>query len=134
MTPEKYFWQLHSLIVTLDIIQDFQIRDELITEDVGYIRIRLNLINGDVAEMFEYVVREDDRLKTINYSFHIQNAKGTLLKRWDNAPHHRSLSNFPHHCHDGKSGKVFSTRAMTGKFFLRELEKFYTKLNDHNTN
>lgn len=127
MTPEKYFLQLHLIIVTLDIIQDFQVRDKLITEDFGYMRIRLNLINGDIAEMFEYVVRENDRLKTINYSFHIQNSKGILLKRWDNAPHHRSLSNFPHHCHNGNDGGITSSRAMIGKTFLKELKKLYQK-------
>ena len=25
---------------------------------------------------------------------------GKLIRRWDNAPHHRELPNFPHHFHD----------------------------------
>ncbi|QGP92651.1 hypothetical protein MGLY_20390 [Neomoorella glycerini] len=125
MTPEQYFLQLRLIIVTLDIIQEFQVRDEFISEDFGYMRLRLNLINGDIAEMFEYVVRENNRIKTINYSFHLQNAEGTLLKRWDNAPHHRSLKNFPHHCHDGSSGKIISSREITGRAFLKELKKLY---------
>ncbi|MEW6662540.1 MAG: toxin-antitoxin system TumE family protein [Bacillota bacterium] len=125
MTPEQYFLQLRLIIVTLDIVQEFEVRDEFISEDVGYMRLRLNLVNGDIAEMFEYVVRENGRLKTINYSFHLQNAKGALLKRWDNAPHHRSVSNFPHHCHDGSSGRIISSRAMTGRAFLKELKKLY---------
>lgn len=24
-----------------------------------------------------------------------------MIRRWDNAPHHKDLANFPHHVHDG---------------------------------
>jgi hypothetical protein len=24
-----------------------------------------------------------------------------MIRRWDNAPHHKDLVNFPHHVHDG---------------------------------
>ncbi len=35
------------------------------------------------------------------YSYHWQR-QGKLIKRWDNAPHHKGLPNFPHHIHNGK--------------------------------
>lgn len=33
------------------------------------------------------------------YSYHWQDAQGRLISRWDNSPHHRELSTFPHHRH-----------------------------------
>jgi len=35
VTTEQYFWQLRSIIVTLGIIQDFQVHDELIIVHLG---------------------------------------------------------------------------------------------------
>ena len=33
------------------------------------------------------------------YSYHWQDAGGNLISRWDNSPHHKGLSTFPHHKH-----------------------------------
>lgn len=44
------------------------------------------------------------------YSFHWQNAAGSLHKRWDNAPHHQHVPTQPHHVHDGSETKVLPHR------------------------
>jgi Family of unknown function (DUF6516) len=36
------------------------------------------------------------------YSYHWQE-DGKMIRRWDNAPHHKDLVNFPHHVHDGNN-------------------------------
>lgn len=41
-----------------------------------------------------------------NYSFHLQNADGEIVIRYDNAPHHSELSTFPHHRHVGSGEAV----------------------------
>lgn len=33
------------------------------------------------------------------YSYHWQSAKGELISRWDNSPHHQEIATFPHHKH-----------------------------------
>ena len=38
-----------------------------------------------------------------HYSYHWQSSEGGLLIRWDDAPHHRHLSTFPHHKHVGET-------------------------------
>lgn len=43
----------------------------------------------------DYVLIEGKR----KYSYHWQDAQGRLITRWDNSPHHRELSTFPHHRH-----------------------------------
>ena len=47
-----------------------------------------------------------------------------LLTRWDNAPHHRELSNFPHHVY--KKNDVFESEEMSIDAVLKELEKMMT--------
>ncbi len=37
----------------------------------------------------------------VSYSFHLQNAAGRCIVRWDNAPHYPDLPTFPHHIHLG---------------------------------
>ncbi|HEX7576371.1 MAG TPA: DUF6516 family protein, partial [Candidatus Methanoperedens sp.] len=36
------------------------------------------------------------------YSYHWQK-DGKMIRRWDNAPHHKDLVNFQHHVHDGNN-------------------------------
>ncbi len=33
------------------------------------------------------------------YSYHWQDTGGNLIARWDNSPHHKDISSFPHHKH-----------------------------------
>jgi hypothetical protein len=50
--------------------------------------------------MFEYDVVQNRQISIQKYSFHWQTSDGTLISRWDNAPHHLSLPNAPHHRHN----------------------------------
>jgi len=47
----------------------------------------------------------------VTYSYHWQTRAGLLIKRWDNAPHHKELEGFPGHLHDGD--KVKPSKPMT---------------------
>ncbi|MGA7877614.1 MAG: DUF6516 family protein [Desulfoferrobacter sp.] len=38
---------------------------------------------------------------TRKYAYHWQLPDGTLIRRWDNAPHWPDLAGAPHHCHKG---------------------------------
>ncbi|MDA8105711.1 MAG: DUF6516 family protein [Nitrospiraceae bacterium] len=33
------------------------------------------------------------------YSYHWQDSQGNLISRWDDSPHHKKVSTFPHHRH-----------------------------------
>lgn len=58
--------------------------------------IRANATLTDESVLYvSKIMGEDWR----EYSYHWQK-NGVLIRRWDNAPHHRNLSNFPHHVHD----------------------------------
>jgi hypothetical protein len=65
----------------------------------GYLRMRLGLRSQDLVEIFVYLVAGEDGVHLKDYSIHWQQPDGTLRQRWDNAPHHAELANFPYHTH-----------------------------------
>ena len=48
----------------------------------------------------------DDILLLSDYSFHYMTADGDTIFRYDNARHHHDLEHYPHHKHDGSSGRI----------------------------
>ena len=82
----------------------------------------LLLDGGLELHIAEYVVTEPE-LSRAKYRYHPQEADGSLVARWDNAPHHRALSGFPHHCHDNDGG-VYPTQPMGLGDVLKEVIPF----------
>lgn len=59
-----------------------------------YYRIRVLITDQSTLHASEYKDIQDR-----SYSFHWQDSEGQLIVRWDNAPHYRDMSTFPHHVH-----------------------------------
>ncbi|MFH0975316.1 MAG: DUF6516 family protein [Spirochaetota bacterium] len=60
-----------------------------------FIKVKVVLINE--SELF---IREYSDKEVRNYSYHWQDKNGKLIIRWDNSPHHKNISTFPHHKHN----------------------------------
>ena len=56
-----------------------------------------------------------------HYSFHWQNADGTMIRRWDDTPHYPHLETYPYHVH--QTDEVHASRPMSLKEVLGEIEK-----------
>ena len=80
------------------VVSDFEISEFRTWEDGFYYKIKIGIQDGSLL-----FAREFYNQKERHYSFHWQNARGALLIRWDDAPHHRHLSTFPYHKHIGES-------------------------------
>ena len=76
----------------------------------------------------------DMRVAADGYAFHWERrAIDGLLYRWDNAPHHREISTFPHHLHSGSESHVVESQLPTDspESALRHIFGFIAKrLND----
>jgi hypothetical protein len=66
-------------------------------------------------------------LETTTYSFHWQDRNGTLVRRWDCAPHFPGLTGFPHHIHIDQEDTVLPGRTMNGLLVLAELDRELSK-------
>jgi len=79
----------HSLVNELRIVKT------LVDPEVELIKANATIKDGSILFVNEAI---GDNWR--EYSYHWQK-DGKMIRRWDNAPHHKDLSNFPHHVHDG---------------------------------
>lgn len=56
---------------------------------------KVEFIDGSILRIKDYLFLAGKR----KYSYHWQNVIGNLIIRWDNSPHHKEVSTFPHHKH-----------------------------------
>lgn len=119
-TIEQYFNQVESLLIESHAIQSFYVlrREESFSD--GKLRIKTVLVDGSLLEMFEYVAEQNSKVIVQKYSFHWQASDGTLISRWDNAPHYMDLSNAPHHQHQA-NGTVSAMEDLPDFLFVLKM-------------
>ena len=114
MTPREYLDAVRERLIADPVIQHFSLRKERWTVQDAFMRARLTLVDGSMLEFGEYIqVTEGGEMEVVTYSYHWADADGTLRKRWDNTPHFPELEGFPHHVHDGATGRVSPSQPMS---------------------
>jgi len=96
---ETYFANLEQYLIENQNVDSFDILRKDISLSEGKIRLKIVLSDKSMLDVFEYVVSFDTSISLKKYGYHWQNLKNELIKRWDNAPHHPDLENYPHHIH-----------------------------------
>lgn len=86
--------EISRLLDESDWIEGYEIQEYRRWSDGFYRKIKIIFVDKSVLFAREYVDASE-----CNYSFHWQSEEGTLLARWDNAPHHKHIATFPHHKH-----------------------------------
>jgi len=75
---------------------------------------KVSFIDGSVLFIKDYLFIDGKR----KYSYHWQDKTGSLLSRWDNAPHHSDVISFPHHRHLDNTEVTASTERTLPEIFL----------------
>ena len=116
-----YLSSIQLALVGSPAIAHFDIVRSRGSTDSSYIRIRATLVNGDYLEAAEYCMVDGDDVVVVDYRYQWMDAsRSTLIRRWDNTPHHPGLAGFPHHVHVG-----YETNVVPGhSWSLLELLKF----------
>jgi len=65
----------------------------------GRVRGRLRFYDGSTLTFEEKIIKRGRSIEKISYRYHYQRADGTLIFRYDNAPHHPEVFTFPDHIH-----------------------------------
>jgi len=86
------------------IIKKHTILDYKSSSKAQYLKAKVELKNGDLLFLKEYISSTEHL-----YSYHWQKVNGDLIIRWDNSPHHKSLTTFPHHKHSPDLGESYET-------------------------
>ena len=114
--------ELKTLALSHPRVHGVSVRRAEVTGDRGYLRMRLVLQSQDIIEMFVYLVDRGNAVHLQDYSLHWQHSDGTLVQRWDTAPHHPELANFPSHIHRA-TGEVEATATRNWDGFLTLLQR-----------
>jgi hypothetical protein len=64
-----------------------------------YLKGTIAFIDMSTLEISIFATATRGKLIVDKYRFHYMDNKSRLIFRYDNAPHHGELSNFPHHKH-----------------------------------
>jgi Family of unknown function (DUF6516) len=103
-------------------VHGVSVRREEVTGARGYLRMRLVLQSEDVVEVFVYLVEIGNAVHLQDYSLHWQHSNGMLVQRWDTAPHHPELANFPSHINRA-TGEVEPAATLKWPDFLTLLQR-----------
>jgi hypothetical protein len=113
-------------LTTSPIIRAFTIIEERTGLDNGYLRVRAELTNHDFLELAEYFAIHNDAVQVKRYRYQwMDSTQQVLRKRWDNAPHHSELPNFPYHLHDGDEANVVPSAAIQIVEIIAHLEELF---------
>lgn len=108
-----------TLLRSHKIVVEVRILKTLIEPDIEMIKAIATLKDGSTL-----YVSEAEGVDWREYSYHWQK-NDKLVRRWDNAPHHKDLPNFPYHVHDSR--KVTSSEDLNLVDVLAYIEM---KIND----
>lgn len=107
MTVDQYLASIKARLLSDPVILSFHIVRERMTLTDAHLRVRLTLADASRLEFSEYAQRSGSgKIEVITYSYHWADVEDNLIQRWDNTPHFPDLPNFPHHTHNGLTGKV----------------------------
>jgi len=97
---ENRFDQLEEKLLESAMVKSYKVLRREVSLRSGQCRIRAELRDGGLLEMFEYVqVTSKGEIITRKYRYHWQDAEGRIMRRWDNAAHYSDLPYAPHHVH-----------------------------------
>ena len=99
MKINRYLSRLYDTILSRSEIQIEAIHLQRLAEEQGLIVADLRFFDGSMLSFDERVHIERGRVAKIKYRYHYQRADGTLVFRYDNAPHHPEVFTFPDHIH-----------------------------------
>jgi hypothetical protein len=95
-----YFEDVERSVLESGAVSDYTVLRHEVTSTDGKMRLRAQLRDGGVLELFEYVILDaQEQIVRLKYSYHWQSADGHLVRRWDAVHHHPELAYAPHHVH-----------------------------------
>lgn len=114
MNTEEYLASVHLALVENVVVARYEVVRQRVTSQSGYLRVRIELTNGDFLEAAEFFRLTRSGIEVVDYRYQWMDSSRTQLRaRWDNAPHHLALDGAPHHCHDGDEANVLPGRPLS---------------------
>lgn len=94
-----YLDHIEKIVLGCDTAYVERYTEEILTPGRVNLRIRIRFNQGNLLEINEAVVIDNDSLTYLDYRYHCQNEQNQLIFRYDSTPHFPELPSFPHHKH-----------------------------------
>lgn len=120
-----YFAELQQLIGELPEVEVERYEEQVLTEKMGNLRIRLRFADTSLLEISESIQAVENTFQWISYRYHYQDSAGNLIFRYDNAPHHPETKTHPEHKH--LFNKILDSPHPNIKAVLNEVNKYFMK-------
>jgi hypothetical protein len=105
------------------VVEGFEIFDQSATAlRTSEVFMRLRFWDDSFLQVEEALVVRAFAIVKVRYNYHYQRADGTLVLRYDNAPHYPDLPGFPEHKHEGDD--IVSAPAPDLSEVLREIDDY----------
>ncbi|HMV41738.1 MAG TPA: DUF6516 family protein [Leptospiraceae bacterium] len=106
-----------------DIVQNYEIITDLFEDNKYTLELRILFNDNSKLDNRDVYLFIDNLIKR-KYKFQWMKADNSLIMRWDNAEHHRTLKNFPFHLHRFKKENVEESPEMTLESVLSFIKNF----------
>jgi len=123
---EEYFQSILDLLASLPFVESSDVNLDKRGELVGFVRGRVEFQDGSSLLFFRELIDMSLSEQKVMYAYHYQKADGTLIFRYDNTAHHKSISTFPYHKHL-QDGDVGASDAPSLEQVLREIEEMISQ-------
>ena len=105
------------------VVEEFELFDQsAVAGRTSELFMRLRFWDGSLLQVDEALVVQAFTIIKIRYNYHYQRADGSLVFRYDNAPHYPDLPGFPEHRHEGD--QVLSASAPDLSQVLKETDRY----------
>ena len=95
----QYLTRIYATLYSRGDVEIQFLYSEQPTRLDGRVRGRLRFYDGSTLTFEEKVIKRGRSIEKISYRYHYQRPDGTLVFRYDNAPHHPEVFTFPDHVH-----------------------------------
>ena len=112
----KYFAEIQEKLTEIkSLIKDSIAEFRAVSSGMGIVKGKITFIDGSILDFRELVSDEEH-----DYRFQWMDADKKMLSRWDSAPHHKELKNFPFHRH--VKNRVFSSKEVNTLLVMDEIK------------
>lgn len=118
---EEYFQSVLGLLASLPFVESSDVNLDKRGELVGFVRGEVGFQDGSSLLFFRELIDMNLPVQKVMYAYHYQKADGTLIFRYDNTAHHKSVPTFPYHKHT-VDGNVGASDIPSLEQVLREIE------------
>ena len=109
-------YEIISALKQSAIVLDVEVLEFIDEDSVKLIKIKAVLKENCLLYITELHTRDYQK-----YSYHCQKNDGDLIVRWDNKPHWRDISTYPHHKHE--NNQVYASHRVTISDVLHQIEE-----------